>query len=250
MTTTNKDRFSGKTAVVTAAGQGIGRAVAQRLADEGALVHASDINPALLDDFAGGKTAQLDATDCDAVHAYFKALERVDILVHAVGYVHQGSIEDCSTQEWRRSMSITLDSAYHVLGAAVPRMKQTGGAIITIASVVGSIKGFPKRAAYGAAKAGVIGLTKSVAADYLKSGIRANAVCPGTVSSPSLHERIDALAAELGSREKAEAFFVDRQPGGRFGTPEEIAGLCAYLASDESALITGQTIAIDGGITV
>lgn len=250
MTTTNTQPLAGKTAVVTAAGQGIGRAIAERLRAEGATVHASDLNAELLSDFDGGKIAALDATDAGAVDAYFAAIPRIDVLVHAVGYVHQGTIEECTTADWHRSVSITLDSAFFVLGAAIPRMKTAGGSVITIASVVGSIKGFPRRAAYGATKAGIIGLTKSVAADYLRCGIRANAICPGTVDSPSLRQRMDELAETLGSREAAEAFFLDRQPSGRLGTPEEIAGLAAYLANDHSALITGQAIAIDGGIMI
>ncbi|WP_245910979.1 SDR family oxidoreductase [Pelagimonas varians] len=250
MIVTNTQPLAGKTAVVTAAGQGIGRAIADRLATDGATVHATDLNADLLFDFEGGHTAALDATDQAAVDAYFDALGQIDVLVHAVGYVHQGTIEECTAAEWKQSVSITLDSAFHVLGAAVPHMKTNGGSVITIASVVGSIKGFPRRAAYGATKAGVIGLTKSVAADYLTYGIRANAICPGTVDSPSLRQRMDALAETLGSREEAEAFFLDRQPSGRLGTPEEIAGLAAYLANDQSALITGQAIAIDGGIMI
>ncbi len=245
-------KLQGKTAVVTGAGQGIGRAIAERLRDEGAAVLASDLNIGLLDDFDsnGPRVAALDACDPKAVQDLFDTIERVDVLVHAVGYVHQGSIEECGWDDWRRSMTITLDSAFHVLGAAVPKMKAHGGSIITIASVASSIKGFPRRAAYTAAKAGVIGLTKSVAADYLSNGIRANAICPGTVDSPSLRARMEELAKTLGSAEKAEAFFLDRQPLGRLGTPEEIAGLAAYLASDDSALITGQALAIDGGIMI
>ena len=242
--------LSGKTIVVTASSQGIGRAVAELLVSQGAEVHASDLNGVVLADLEGAQTAILDATDPGAVAGYFADFERIDGLVHCVGYVHQGTLEECGPEDWRRSMSITLDSAYFVLGAAVPRMKAHGGSIVTIASVVSSIKGLPRRAAYGAAKAGVIGLTKSVAADYLSHGIRCNAVCPGTVDSPSLRERMDELAAAFGSREKAEAFFLDRQPTGRLGRPEEIAGLCAYLLSDQSALVTGQALSIDGGITI
>ncbi|MDJ1018258.1 MAG: SDR family oxidoreductase [Paracoccaceae bacterium] len=243
-------RLKNKTAVVTAAGQGIGRATAERLRDEGASVFASDLQPALLDDFDGVDKAGLDATDPDAVAAYMARFERIDVLVHAVGYVHQGTIEECSLEDWRRSATITLDSAFHVLSAAIPKMKEHGGSIVCIASVVSSIKGLPKRAAYGAMKAGVIGLTKSVACDYLPFGIRCNAVCPATVDTPSLRMRIDELAEQMGDRSKAEEFFIQRQPTGRFGTPEEIAGLCAYLASEESNLITGQAISIDGGIMI
>jgi 2-keto-3-deoxy-L-fuconate dehydrogenase len=243
-------RLAGRIAVVTAAGQGIGRAIAERLAAEGAEVHASDLDPAPLETLDLAGRAALDATDLPAVARYFAAFPRIDVLVHAVGYVHQGTIEECSPEDWRRSMTITLDSAYHVLGQAIPRMKAQGGSIITIASLASSVKGFPKRAAYGAAKAGVIGLTKAVAADYLGQRIRANAICPGTVDSPSLRARIEELAARMGSRDQAMKFFIDRQPAGRFGTPEEIAGLAAFLASDDSAFMTGQAINIDGGITI
>ncbi len=243
-------RLSGRVAVVTAAGQGIGRAVAERLMAEGAEVHASDINDSLLATLAGAATTQLDATDNAAVKDYFAAFARVDILVHAVGYVHQGTIEECSAEDWRRSVNITLDSAYNVIAGAIPKMKLGGGSIITIGSVASSIKGFPRRAAYGAAKGGVIGLTKAVAADYVSQGIRCNSVCPGTVASPSLEERIGELGVTLGSRDEAYRSFISRQPAGRFGTVEEVAGICAFLASDEGAFITGQAINIDGGITI
>lgn len=243
-------RLEGKRAIVTAAGQGIGRAIAERLAAEGAEVHASDLNPDLLADLDVAGTAALDATDAEAVRHYFAGFDRIDTLVHAVGYVHQGTIEECSLDDWRRSCAITLDSAFHVLKAGIPLMKAHGGSIVTIGSVASSIKGFPKRAAYGATKGGVLGLTKSVAADYLSHGIRCNAICPGTVDSPSLRDRIDELAESMGSREAAMKFFIDRQPAGRFGTPEEIAGLCAFLASEDGAFVNGQAINIDGGITI
>lgn len=243
-------RLIGKTVAVTAAGQGIGRAVAERLAAEGATVHASDIDGDLLDDLGCAETAVLDATDRQAVHAYFGALGPVDGLVHAVGYVHQGTIEECGPDDWHRSLSITLTSAYNTLGAAVPQMKAGGGSIVTIASIASSIKGFPTRVAYGATKGGVIGLTKAVAADHIGDGIRCNAVCPGTVDSPSLHERIAELADKMGSHDAAHRFFIDRQPAGRFGRPDEIAALCAFLISDDGAFVNGQAINIDGGITI
>ncbi|MCY1296290.1 MULTISPECIES: SDR family oxidoreductase [unclassified Sinorhizobium] len=246
----NTGRLAGRLAMVTAAGQGIGRAVAERLMAEGAEVHASDINADLLSTLDGARTTRLDATDHAAVAAYFAALARVDILVHAVGYVHQGTIEECSAEDWRRSVNITLDSAYNVIAGAIPKMKAHGGSIITIGSVASSIKGFPRRAAYGAAKGGVIGLTKAVAADYVSEGIRCNSVCPGTVASPSLEERIGELGEKLGSRDEAHKSFISRQPAGRFGTVEEVAAICAFLASDEAAFITGQAINIDGGITI
>ncbi|MBV6659144.1 MAG: SDR family oxidoreductase [Devosiaceae bacterium] len=240
----------GKTAVVTAAGQGIGRACAEALIAEGASVHASDLDGDKLATLDAASRTSLDATNLDAVRDAFAAFDRIDMLVHAVGYVHQGTIEECTADDWRRSTSITLDSCFNVLQAAVPKMKDAGGSIVTIASVCSSIKGFPRRAAYGATKAGVIGLTKSVAADYLSNGIRANAVCPGTVESPSLRERVDELAEQFGSQEKAWEFFLGRQPSGRLGKPEEIASLVAYLVSDASAFMTGQALAVDGGITV
>lgn len=244
------NRFTGKTAVVTAAGQGIGRAVAERLKAEGATVFASDLNEALLHDFDCAGTASVDCTDPVAVKAYFGEFERIDVLAHCVGYVHQGTIEECSEDDWRFSMNVSLDSAFHVFRAALPNMKEFGGNIVTIASVIGAQSGLPRRAAYGAAKGGLVALMKSVARDYLEYGIRANSVSPGTVQTPSLDGRIAALSETLGSEEAALKFFVDRQPTGRFGTPEEIAALCAYLVSDESSLITGQNIAVDGGMSI
>jgi 2-keto-3-deoxy-L-fuconate dehydrogenase len=251
-TSSGTGRLRGQVALVTAAGQGIGRAIAERLIAEGAIVHASDLRPDLLADLAGAaSTAALDATDLAATEAWVAAAgPRIDTVVAAVGWVHHGSIEECSPEDWRRSGAITLDSVYHTFRAAVPRMKTHGGSAIAIASVASSIKGFASRAAYGTAKAGVIGLVKACAADYLKAGVRFNAVCPGTVDSPSLRERIAALAPEKGGLAEAEAWFLGRQPAGRFGTPEEIAGVCAFLASDEARFMTGQAIRVDGGITI
>jgi 2-keto-3-deoxy-L-fuconate dehydrogenase len=242
--------LDGKIAVVTAAGQGIGRACAEALHAAGAEVHASDLRADLLSGFPGMGRAALDATDSAAVDEYFGQFARVDILVHAVGWVHQGTIEETTDDDWRRSTAITLDSAFYVIRAAIPKMARPGGSIVTIASVASSIRGFPRRAAYGAAKGGVIGLTKAVAADYLKDGIRANAVCPGTVDSPSLRERVEALTETMGSREAAWQMFLDRQPSGRLGTAEEIAAMVVFLSSDAASFVTGQAIAVDGGITI
>lgn len=242
--------LSGKLALVTAAGQGIGRAIAERLIREGAEVHASDLDGALLDGLQAASATAVDATDPDAVEAWVARQARIDAVVHCVGWVHHGSIEDCPPDAWRRSTAITLDSAYNVIRATVPRMKQHGGSVTAIASVASSVKGFPNRAAYGAHKAGVIGLIKACAADYLRAGIRFNAVNPGTVDSPSLRGRMAALAETLGTMEAAEKFFLDRQPSGRLGVPEEIAGLCAFLASDDARFMTGQALNIDGGITI
>jgi 2-keto-3-deoxy-L-fuconate dehydrogenase len=243
-------RLVGKTAVVTAAAQGIGRAVAERFLAEGADVYASDLNGDLVATLEGAHPDKLDATDPAAVTSYFNRLERIDVLVHAVGYVHQGTIEECSFDDWKRSCSITLDSAFHVLGAGIPKMKEHGGSIITIGSLASSIKGFPRRAAYSATKGGVLGLTKAMAADYIGNGIRVNSVCPGTVDTPSLQERIDELAETFGDRAKAVKFFTDRQPAGRFGAPEEIAAICAFLACDDGAFVNGQAINVDGGATI
>ena len=242
--------LAGRLALVTAAGQGIGRAVAERLVRDGAEVHASDLSGELLAGLDAASVTAVDATDPAALADWTAGFARVDAVVHAVGYVHHGTVEDCTPEDWRRSMSVTLDSAYLVIRSVVPRMKEHGGSVTAIASVASSTKGFPNRAAYGAAKAGVIGLMKACAADYLKAGIRFNAVCPGTVDTPSLRARIAALAPSLGSLEAAEKVFLDRQPSGRLGEPEEIAGLCAFLASEDGRFMTGQVLNIDGGITI
>lgn len=239
-----------KIAVVTAAGQGIGRATAEGLAKRGATVYALDNNPDTLKDVKNMTPVVVDCTDADAVGEFFASLTRVDILVHGVGYVHHGTIEDCVPDEWAKTLNITLNSAYVVIRAALGKMKTHGGSIVNIASVCSSVKGFPNRAAYGAAKGAVIGLTKSVAIDYLPYKIRCNAVNPGTTLSPSLDERIHALGKEVGGADKALQMFIDRQPMGRLGTPEEIASMCIYLASDDSAFATGQCFNIDGGTLI
>lgn len=239
-----------KIAVVTAAGQGIGRATAEGLAKRGATVYALDINPDTLENLSGMTPVVVDCTDATAVAGFFATLPQVDILVHGVGYVHQGTIEDCTPDEWAKTLNITLNSAYLVIREAIGKMKEHGGSIVNIASLCSSVKGFPNRAAYGAAKGAVIGLTKSVAIDYLPYNIRCNAVNPGTTQSPSLDERIEALGKQVGGIEKARQMFIDRQPMGRLGTPDEIASMCIYLASDESSYATGQCFNIDGGTMI
>ncbi len=238
-----------KIAVVTAAAQGIGRAVAQRLAKEGAKVYALDNNEQALASLTGTTNLVIDCTDAQALEKFFSGLSRVDILVPGVGYVHHGTIEECSDEEWRKSQSITLDSTFFTIRSAIPKMKAHGGSIINIASIASSIKGFPNRAAYGAAKGGVIGLTRAIAVDYLKQGIRCNAICPGTTQSPSLNDRIATMGKKSGDLDAARKAFIDRQPMGRLGTPEEMAGLVYYLAGDEASFITGQCYHIDGGTT-
>ncbi|WP_372574322.1 SDR family oxidoreductase [Ruegeria jejuensis] len=237
-------------ACVTAAGQGIGRAIAERFVAEGAQVHVSDIDSRLLNGLAAASTTAVDATDPVAVEDWLSNHDRIDIMVHAVGFVHHGTVETTTDQDWRKSQSICLDSAFHVTRAVVPRMKANGGAVVLIASLASSVKGYPFRAAYGAAKGGVIGLMKACAADYLEHGIRFNAICPGVVDTPSLRQRIADLAEELGSVEAAEAWFLKRQPAGRFASADEIAATCAWLVSAGGGFVTGQTINVDGGISI
>jgi 2-keto-3-deoxy-L-fuconate dehydrogenase len=245
-------RLSGKTAFVTAAGQGIGRATALAFAREGARVVASDIDRdalASLEKQAGCATRVLDVTDAKAIADTARAVGDIDVLCNAAGYVHAGTILDCSEDDWSFAFEINVRSQFRTIRAFLPGMLAKGrGSIVNIASVVGSLKGAPNRFAYGATKAAVIGLTKSVAADYVTRGIRCNAICPGTVESPSLRERIAAQAKASGQTPaEVEAAFVARQPMGRLGTTDEIAALALYLASDESSFTTGTAQIIDGG---
>ncbi|MCF6327474.1 MAG: SDR family oxidoreductase [Devosiaceae bacterium] len=239
-----------KIAIVTAAGQGIGRATAEGLAELGATVYALDNNPETLKDVKGMIPVLVDCTDAKAVAKFFATLKRVDILVHGVGYVHHGTVEDCTPEEWAKTINITLNSAYLVIRETLGKMKEHGGSIVNIASVCSSVKGFANRAAYGSAKGAVIGLTKSVAIDYLPYNIRCNAVNPGTTQSPSLDQRIEELGKTVGGTDKAFQMFIERQPMGRLGTPKEIASMCIYLASDDSSYVTGQCFNIDGGTLI
>jgi 2-keto-3-deoxy-L-fuconate dehydrogenase len=243
-------RLHGKTALVTAAAQGIGRATALAFAREGATVVATDIKMDRLGELAGtaGITVRrLDVTDDSAIAALAAETAAPDVLLNAAGYVANGTILDCTQKDWDLSFNLNVRSMYKTIQAFLPRMLDKGaGSIVNIASVAGSVKGIPNRFVYGATKAAVIGMTKSIAIDFIKRGIRCNAVCPGTVDTPSLAERIAAFADPL----QARADFIARQPMGRLGTAEEIADLCVYLACDESAFMTGQVVIIDGGITI
>ena len=238
-------RLAGKTALITAAAQGIGRASAEAFVREGARVIATDIADFALD---GVETRHLDVTATGAAEALAAELGRVDILFNCAGYVHQGTVLDCDDAAWDRSFAINATAMFHTIRAFLPGMLAGGGgSIINMASAVSSVKGVVNRFAYGASKAAVIGLTKSVAADFATQGIRCNAICPGTVESPSLQERIKALAVQRGESEAAiRQAFIARQPMGRLGTPQEIAALAVYLGSDESAFTSGAIHLIDG----
>ncbi len=242
-------RLEGKRALVTAAGQGIGRATAMAMATEGAEVFATDINEETLATLTGARmsTFVLDVRDTAAVEAGV-ARATPDILFNGAGFVHHGSIEEATEDEWAFAFDLNAASMFRTMKAALPGMlERGGGSIINMSSAASSIMGAPNRFVYGATKAAVIGMTKSVAKDYVARGIRCNAICPGTIESPSLRDRMAALGETMGSYEAAEQAFIERQPMGRLGTPEEIAALAVYLASDESAFVTGQEMIIDGG---
>jgi len=237
-------RLTGKTALITAAGQGIGRATAELFASEDAVVWATDMNAGLLTGVSGCRTRHLDVTDPREIAAAIAEVGTVDVLFNCAGYVHAGTILDCDDDAWNRSMAINVTSMYRLIRAALPGMLERGrGSIINMSSVAGSIRGVPNRFVYGVTKAAVIGLTKSIAADFVTQGIRCNAICPGTVDTPSLHDRLKAT----GDYATAWASFTARQPMGRLGRPEEISSLALYLASDEAAFVTGQCHIIDGG---
>ena len=252
-------RLDGKRALVTAAAQGIGRATALAFAAEGASVLATDIAEDKVADLAEAfvATRRLDATDQDAIGAL--AVERVplDILFNCAGFVHHGTILDVLPEDWDFSFELNVRSMYLMIRAFLPKMREHakvrpgGASIINMASTVSSVKGVPNRCVYGATKAAIIGLTKSVAADFIKEGIRCNAICPGTIATPSLDERIAMQGILLpGGTDAARRGFVERQPMGRLGTAEEVAALAVYLASDEAAFTTGAIHIIDGGFTL
>ncbi|MCO5070569.1 MAG: SDR family oxidoreductase [Rhizobiaceae bacterium] len=249
-------RLKGKIAVVTAAGQGIGRAIAELFVAEGATVYASDLQRDKLDGLARAKKAKLDVLSNKAVESYAAKVGEIDILVNVAGYVHHGTVLTTTDKDWDFSFDLNVKSMHRMIKAFLPgmleRAKATGksGSIINVASGASSIRGIPNRYAYGASKAAVIGLTKAVAADFIRDGIRCNAIAPGTFKSPSWEERVDTLGKEWGSKDKAMEMFIQRQPMGRVGDAIEIAPIAIYLASDESAFTTGTVSNVDGGFSL
>ena len=248
-------RLAGKTAFITAAGQGIGRAVAIAMAREGAKVCATDVKPALLDSLKGVAnvtTRTLDVLDDAAIEKTLSELPPLDVLFNCAGFVHHGTILECTPKDWDFSFNLNVRAMYMTIKCALPKMlarheqSGTGASIVNMASVAGSIKGIPNRFAYGASKAAVVGLTKSIAADFVQKGIRCNGIAPGTVDTPSLQERINAFPDPV----EARKMFIARQPMGRLATPEEIAPIVVFLASDEAAFVTGNIYSCDGGMTI
>jgi 2-keto-3-deoxy-L-fuconate dehydrogenase len=244
------NRLSGKRALVTAAAQGIGRQTAIAFARAGAEVIATDVNEAKLGEFAGEKgivTRLLDVRNNEAITALAGELGTIDILFNAAGFVHHGTILDCSDGDWDFSFDLNVKSMYRMIRAFLPAMLRQGkGSIVNVASAVSSVRGVPNRFVYGTTKAAVIGLTKSVAADYIRQGIRCNAICPGTIQTPSLDERINAFDDPVSARKA----FVERQPMGRLGTAEEVAAAALYLAGDEAGFTTGTILSVDGGFSL
>ena len=244
-------RLEEKQIVVTAAGQGIGKATAIAFHKEGAHVTATDLNDKTLADlnkeYPEIKVQKLDSTDNNAILEFTKTLDKVDVLFNAVGFVHHGTILDCEEKDWDFSFDVNIKSMYFMCRAILPLMiKQNGGSIINISSIASSLKGLPNRFVYGASKAAIIGLTKSIASDFVKQNIRCNAIAPGTVFSPSWQERVNQSPDPV----QAKKDFIARQPMGRLGTAEEIASMAIYLAGDESTFTTGNTFSVDGGMTI
>lgn len=244
------NRLGGKRALITAAGQGMGRAAALAFAREGAKVLATDVEPRLLEPYAAHSAivaSRLDVTDGQAIAAYVESIGAVDILFNCAGWVHQGNILECAVQDWDRSFNVNVRSMFLMTRAMLPKMIAAGGGVIlNMASVLGAGKAAPNRLAYSASKAAVAGFTRALAIDHVKQGIRANCVCPGTVDTPSLGERINAFADPVQARRD----FVARQPMGRLATAEEIAETFVYLVSDESSFMTGQAVYVDGGMSL
>ena len=237
-------KLAGKTALVTAAAQGIGRATAELFAAHGADVLATDTNTDALVQLQGCRTAKLDVLLPDEIVSVVESAGTIDILFNCAGFVANGSVLDCTDEQWALSLSLNVTSMFRLVRAVLPQMlARRRGSIINMSSVASSIKGVPNRCAYGATKAAVIGLTKSIAADFVTNGVRCNAICPGTVETPSLHQRLEAT----GEYDASLRAFIARQPMGRLGRPAEIAALALYLASDESEFTTGQCHVIDGG---
>ena len=243
-------RLANKTVLVTAAGQGIGHAAVMAMAAEGATVWATDVKPALLESFAGHAnihTATLDVMDKAGIHALIKRIDKIDAVFNCAGYVHSNTALDATDEQWDFAMNLNARSQFWMIQAVLPKMlAQGGGSIINMASVASSIKGLPNRFVYGVSKAAVIGLTKAVAADYVAQGIRCNAICPGTVDTPSLQDRINSQADPVQARKN----FIARQPMGRLAQAHEIAPIVVFLASDESRFSTGNAYSVDGGMTI
>jgi NAD(P)-dependent dehydrogenase (short-subunit alcohol dehydrogenase family) len=244
------NRLKGKRALVTAAGNGMGRAAALAFAREGAKVYATDIDPRSLEVFIGNDAvvpSRLDVTDEHMVNEYVEATGAVDILFNCAGWVHQGNLLDCRVEDWDKSFDVNVRSMYLVTRAMLPKMvAKGGGVILNMASVLGAGKAAPNRLAYAASKAAVAGFTRALAIDHVKQGIRVNCVCPGTVDTPSLGDRINAFADPV----QAKKDFIARQPMGRLGTTDDITGILVFLASDESQFATGNMYSIDGGMTI
>ena len=243
-------RLAGKRALVTAAAQGIGRASALAFAREGAQVLATDVNETALAELAGVagiETRRLDVRDDEAVKALAAEVGTIDVLLNAAGFVHHGTVLECADKDWDFSFDLNVRSMYRTIRAFLPGMLAQGkGSIVNIASGASSVRGIPNRFVYGTTKAAVVGLTKSVAADFIRKGVRCNAVCPGTIQTPSLDDRINAFDDPVAARKA----FIERQPMGRLGEAEEVAGAVLYLASDESAFTTGTILLVDGGFAL